>query len=403
MTTYDDLPLDVIRLTMLELPYHDIISMCQTEQKVRMVCQDEKFWRAKIVHDFKEEALGDPYLLPELSNRGIYIFLLASRDRMYVPGAENFIAGDVCLRAIFKEAISPADEDYFNQSTLEYLVYFIRVLTRDKYLYPYEYKKYLPYYGIYNCLSESIYRHRDDLFSLIWNNIIGIDDFIESIGENNLTKLYNYALLNEEDVIANLLSDHITGNSRGKLATSDEGYPWPYIRKSLDKIDWDNDFARGKVEELDFEGVIRELEEIEDQLAEAIVENNQADIESNRQELRGFYYDGLWGALIIGNRQFIRFFISKLQPDEVFYLLSKISSNVTASQINALYLNMTAFTLPYLVIDDFILPQWDELPIIVANNDYRINGFLVNLIPPREKTYVSDLEYIQVVNNNTTI
>ena len=395
MATYNTTFVDpLLRITMLQLSYYDILITCRTEKRAWLICRDGNFWRSKIIHDFGEEALGDPYLLPEMSYRGMYIFLLASRNEEYVPGAENFIAGDVCLALIVDDILNSNNLTLSEEEKkLRLVEYFTGVITSKKYLYPYQYRlDYRPYYVIYNYLLESIALQRSNLFNAIWNNIADVQDFASNV-ETYL----------ERDMSP--FNDYLRG-----IVDIDNIPPMidPFY---IDSIDWDDSNGSiGMVGLLKFSQIIDQLDEFTDNYNRITDEDNRyiPEYAQTQEEYRTYTFDelyvnGLWAALVLGHRQLVRFFMSKLQSNDVWSIIGRMTKQqITPKQVNELYLNMTAFTLPYMVRDNFTLPVWDGQPSDISRSwiESHYDGTFVNLIPPRDETYVSEEEYNSVINSN---
>jgi hypothetical protein len=87
-----DLPNDLFKLVMLELPYEDLKSLCRTDKRSAKLCGDQNFWREKVGRDFN--IVSDEIPLQLVDNTKIWaaisMNLTAKQRQSYVPTWQDF-------------------------------------------------------------------------------------------------------------------------------------------------------------------------------------------------------------------------------------------------------------------------------------------------------------------------
>ena len=95
-------------------------------------------------------------------------------------------------------------------------------------------------------------------------------------------------------------------------------------------------------------------------------------------------------ALIIGHRGYMRYFLSKLQPEDVYYVVKLTFGAADATSLTyLLYLNLATFTRKEFVSKDFILPEREEWKNIFIDDEQ-------NIIPPLDRCCIATFRHTSI-------
>ncbi len=98
---WDLYPNEMLWELLLELPFHDLLNVCQTEKRVKDICDENTFWKVKYRHDFSVTV--SPPLI-EINWRQQYIFdsLMALEiESLFYMCSKQPIFDHVCNNDLF--------------------------------------------------------------------------------------------------------------------------------------------------------------------------------------------------------------------------------------------------------------------------------------------------------------
>lgn len=94
--TLSSLPQETLFNILVNLCYSDIIKYCATNKGAKSICDTDYFWQQKAYVDFRITA--KEFSQSKLNARLRYIELLTNIGNVCVPGSEQFVSSDLCLR-----------------------------------------------------------------------------------------------------------------------------------------------------------------------------------------------------------------------------------------------------------------------------------------------------------------
>lgn len=112
-TNLDDMPKDIKYKILVELPIGDLAKMCQTNKKYQEICNNDEFWRRKLIFDFPE------YLKPENLNHKEWYDRIINSGNLYSTEFPNVLVAENVYKCY------PIDEDHLFYIDMYYNLYFM--------------------------------------------------------------------------------------------------------------------------------------------------------------------------------------------------------------------------------------------------------------------------------------